>query len=356
MNILKKFLPVLAPEVGTGAAPPSSPTPNSPSPSSGGSSQPSSSTGSPSGAPSSPSQPSAPATASPTAPSAPAPVPTPDAGGGVEAMDFSAIFGETEPVVAPAPAVPAAPAAPPAAQPQQLAPAPAPQAPATPAAEVAPVAAPSPQGPDAAASASPHLDPADPIAVAHALSQNEQAAIDFVAANTFKLTPEDIEALESDVVGTIPKLLARGFVKAQHNMLTQMGRIIPMMIQRHQQVTQRNSEHETKFFGRWPDLKPEAHGNLVRSYGAVYRKMHPNASTDDMIEALGPMVMMAAKVVPTTPQAGAPVAASPLLANPMANGSRPPQPQPFLPALGGGGAVQQQEVEEPWMAIHTHQE
>lgn len=345
-----------APETGGGSVAPSAPATPSTAPSSGSltttaSSPASGTTASPSSAPSG--APSASPASAGTSDG-----PTPDsplsaAPAGEDPFDFSSIFttdGDT-PSSAAKPVEAAAPPAPKAAEPPKPPagaepPKPAEAAPA--AAEKSP-AAPSPQAPAASASETPHIDPSDPVSVAKALGENEAAAIEHVAKTMFALSPEDVEALESDTVGTIPKLLARSFVRAQRSMLEQLGRMVPQMIQRHQEVVKRNTENEGKFFGRWPDLKPDLHGDLVRKYGATYRAMHPTATLDQMIEDLGPMVMMAAKVVPTMKPA-VPSATAP------ANGARPPQPSPFVPALGGPGAASTEPSMEPFEAILTHQE
>lgn len=191
--------------------------------------------------------------------------------------------------------------------------------------------------PTTATQPQPTLDPFDPGALARHLTENEQEVVQHVADTLFKLSDKDVEALESDTVGTIPKLLARAFVASQRNFLMQMQNIVPMMVQRHGEVTKRHSEAEGEFYSRWPDIKKDQHGPLVMQYAAVFRQMHPQATRKEMIEALGPMVMMAAKVVPSVTQPSGTVPK----ASPMINGNgRAPQPAPFVPAgpSAGGGA------------------
>jgi hypothetical protein len=184
------------------------------------------------------------------------------------------------------------------------------------------------------------IDPADPMSLASALQENEQQAVDYIAEAMFKLTPADIEALETDVVGAVPKLLARTFVRAQQNFLVQMGRIIPQMIQRQSVLVQRNSENEGKFFARWPDLKQAEHTDIVRKYAVTYRRMHPQATMEQMVEDLGPMIMMAARVTPSLhPAAGGAG---------KGNGARAASPPPFVPAQGGPAASVKQVESQPW--------
>jgi hypothetical protein len=160
--------------------------------------------------------------------------------------------------------------------------------------------------------------------MAEALMQNEPALLDHLAANEFKLSQEDIEALETDAPAYIPKLLARVFLKSQQSALRQMANIVPAMMQKMTEVTKRNTENENKFFSRWPNLKADQHGDTVRRLARTYRQMHPQASLDQMIEDLGPIVMITAKV-PLTP-------AAPNGSGHAPSGSPPPA---FRPALSG---------------------
>ena len=243
---------------------------------------------------------------------------------------------EPKPEVKPAPPAPAAAPKPEATAPQPAA--------ATPAATPAQSEATSP-----APQVAPNLDPFDPGHLAQHLVQNQEQVVQYVADNLFKLSDKDVEALESDVVGTIPKLLARSFVAAQQNLLMQMSRIIPTMIQRQGEVTKAHGEAVNEFYTRWADIgkmkdqrvtvgdKQVPVSDLVTQYAVVYRQMHPQASRQDVIEAVGPMVMMAAKIVPGAVPAAPQVRPSPMV--PTGASGRPPQPSPFVPAGPSAGGA-----------------
>lgn len=231
--------------------------------------------------------------------------------------------------------------------------------PPTPPASPAQVAPPTPGTPTAAPAAGPQEagatpaptpqipTPAEPDKIASLMQNDSVALIDHLAATTFKLSPEDIEALETDAPAFIPKLLARVFFQSQVNMMQQMSKVIPAMVQRIGKVTESNSKNEGKFYARWPDLKADVHGEIVRRLATTYRQMNPSVSLDQMVEDLGPIVMMAAKVVPgmhaasTNGAAGAPASARPN-----------PPPSPFKPAVGGAAIPPQPGAEEnPWMGL-----
>lgn len=154
--------------------------------------------------------------------------------------------------------------------------------------------------------------------------------VEHLAKGMFSLSKEDMEELETDVSVAVPKLLARTFVQAQKNMLQQMARLIPNMVQQTTEAVRRNAESKAKFFDRWKALDPAQHGDLVDRYAATYRQVNPTATFEQMVENLGPIIMMAANVVPSAPAAPA----------------APPKPQPFVPAHAGATAVLTTPVEE----------
>lgn len=331
---------------------------------SGGSSSGGGSTSSQGSGPASPSSGAAPTASTPT-PAATAPVSSPSAEpatpgaatGGEDPFDFNEMLGGVDPFEAPEASIPLSPPtsgqpAAPAAPPVQPPATPTGAAPAAPAAQTPVEGQPAqPQAPAGTAAQSPPLDPSDPFALVAAMRQNEQAAVDFVAQSLFALSAEDKEALETDTLGTIPKLFARAFVKSQVNNLELLGNLIPQMIVRHMANMKKNDENSGKFYQRWPDIKKDTHGDLVNRYGVTYRKMHPNASMEQMIEDLGPMIMMAARIVPSlNPGTGT-------HAQPNGGGPSPkPQPAPgFIPAAtgtAGVGGVVEQNVWEGSLAPH----
>lgn len=289
---------------------------------------------------------SAPSVATPT-PSAPS-VPSDD-----EAFDFGSVMSEPNEAgveVAPVVAAPTAPAA---------TPAPAPAAPAAPAAAPAPAqaapvapaqpaaAAPGPQEQARGEAAAPPLSPAEPAAIAAAMAAEQQAMITQLAQGAFALSQQEQEELETNAIAAIPKLQAKAHVLALQSVMTLLSKTVPAMINQHREVQVRHDENEGKFYSRWPLLNKAQHGLMVREMAANYRKLHPGATLDAMIEDLGPFAMMRAKIAPgalTPPaaQSGAP----------HANG-RPPQPSPFQPAGTGASAPIPTAVpdENPWGAL-----
>lgn len=256
----------------------------------------------------------------------------------IEAFDFDALFGGTEDPAPSSPPTPEVQPVTPAVQPvPPVGVEPTVSAPATPPQQSAPQPPVSEgtgvQAPQAGATPpSPSLDFSEPAAIAQRLLSDRATVEAHVAQQLFTLTPEEIEALETDVVGTIPKLLAKAYIAAQAATLTQLQQIVPSMMQKQTTQTKRYEANSAKFFSAWPQLNPETHGDLVYRYGVVYRQMNPQASLDQMIKDLGPLVLHAAglPLAPTAP-------------------AKSKHPAAFMPAPNGGPAgVTSQPSAEPY--------
>jgi hypothetical protein len=182
----------------------------------------------------------------------------------------------------------------------------------------------------------PPLNPAEPEVLARVMGENMDVAVAETAKALFSLSPEDVEALESEPVVTIPKLLARGFVQSQRQMLLTMARIVPAMLERHLTLQTKVKANESAFYDRWKEIDSAKHGDLVAKTAVLYRQLNPQATMAQAIEDVGMMVLGLAKIVPAA------AAAAPSVGNGMA------KTPPFRPAVGGPAAVPQQVESQPW--------
>jgi len=143
--------------------------------------------------------------------------------------------------------------------------------------------------------------------------------------------------------------LARGYIESQYNLMRQLSQVVPAMIAKQTSITQRVQESEGRFYDRWKDagIEKSKHAELVAKYAKVYRQANPQATREQMIEDLGPMVIMAGKIQPSAPPTGGRGNGS----RAPAGATRPPQPPPFVPAIGSApaGNATASEADEPWM-------
>jgi len=220
--------------------------------------------------------------------------------------------------------------------------------PAQPEAPVVPPPAPDAQQASPQGSVPQLPTPAEPQKMSQQLLSNiEELASHISATPEFQLSEADIEAINTDVVTAVPKLLARQYVRSQAAALAQMEKVVPAIIERYMRVSKAREASEGKFYQRWGNLNKAAHGAVVDRLAQTYRRENPSATLEQMVEDLGPIVMMVAKV---SPSAAAPVQNGRAPAGgPMASaGGRSPPPSPFQPAVGGPAAPPTQPTDDPW--------
>lgn len=150
--------------------------------------------------------------------------------------------------------------------------------------------------------------------LAKALETYKAQAIERLANEVYKLTPEEAQALEEDpgeaLKTMVPKALSRVHIEAQQAAMMQIARILPELVQHVTQQQQQAQTFEQKFFERWPQLKD--HRQEVLKIGQAYRQFNPSASPEDFIEQVGVMAAASLKLPlqeePPTPQPFQPVA------------------------------------------------
>lgn len=315
-----------APDDGSGSASP-------PAPPSGGDSGGSVAPAEPAGGGSPPPTPSPAPASTPSATPAPGATPVPAAPepnmwdnlGSADDLDFLAI------PPTPAPPTPTPPAPTP--------PAPTPPVPPQPGAPVAQQPTPAPTSQEPPAPPAAQLSASDPAGIAEAIEANRDAVLAHLAQTKFAFSEDDIKDLETDVVATMPKLLARVFMEAQMSMQKFLAQSVPGMVKQYQTVSTANNAAEQKFFATHKslDIGNAQHRQTVVRLATLYRQANPTMPLEQLIQEVGPVAMAALQV-------NAP-AASP---------TAPPRGgmPPFRPAVnGGGGSSPTPEPQSEWAGM-----
>jgi hypothetical protein len=276
------------------------------------------------------SQPTSPSSSSSATPDRTPPASTPAEGGmrdsdeglATDAFDSNSFFGFDGEGVAPPPSPPAvaAPTAPVVQEPPVV-----PQAPEAPQQAQPQAQVPSAQVP-APGSQTPQLSLGNPNAIADALVSQQTEALKHIAETTFKLSPEEVAALEENAVAEIPKLLAKATYHAQVNALRSMANILPAMMQQFMSVTRAQSGAQREFFSKFPQFKEADHGPTIMRVAQTYRAANPQASRAQMFEDVAHIVGGMLKI----PMTGAPTASASVGSN-----GRSPPASPFVPAVAG---------------------
>lgn len=229
---------------------------------------------------------------------------------------------------APQPAKPAAPTSPP---PPPPAPAAAPAQPQNP-------AQPQPQAAPQAAPAMPSVAEPGALAAFMVDPTNLPNVINHLAQQHYQLSDDDVKAIETDVVTALPQLMGRIHANTVASVMRFMEQSVPAMLQSHTKVQTANNTAKDTFFAGVKGLDPknEAHQEAAAKAVKLYRGMNPDATMDDIVANVGPILYATLKITPPTAAApGAPPNPSQPRMRPVAaafhpaipsNGA-PPQPQ-----------------------------
>jgi hypothetical protein len=179
--------------------------------------------------------------------------------------------------------------------------------------------------------------PDSPQGFVEQLAQHRSAVISALAADRFKLTPEEATALDTDAMAAIPQVMARVYYEATTTALIQMQNLVPKLVQQVLAAEKTSTEAESSFYGRFKSLDRAKHHADVVQFANGFRQMNPKMSQDDLFAMVGAAVMAKHGV------SSAPV--------PGPNGAAPvAQPMPFVPAAAGA-KVSMAAIPDPWAGL-----
>lgn len=189
---------------------------------------------------------------------------------------------------------------------------------------VQPPSAPVPQAPGASAAARP-LSELQPGELVSELARNRDALVNHLAQERFQLSQAEKEALETDAVGHLPRLMARVYYEASTTMLNQIQSMVPRMIEQVTTQLRNHSDAENAFYSKWPtvDRANEAHKQAVLMAANLVNQQFPQASLSDRIDKVGRMVTSMLGLAAQVQQ-------------PRGNASAKRSPPAFAPASGNG--------------------
>jgi hypothetical protein len=171
------------------------------------------------------------------------------------------------------------------------------------------------------------------------LTENREGLIEALASERFALSPAEVEALEADAVGVVPKLLSKVYLDAFTNITNYVMNSLPSIIDHHLKMSKAHDEAENAFYSRFSTLDRAKHGGDVVSFAKAFRSSGQSMSNEDFLAMVGAAVMA---------KHGLTAVAAP----PGANGVKPapkPQPQaPFSPAPSGASPARVVVEKDEW--------
>jgi hypothetical protein len=171
------------------------------------------------------------------------------------------------------------------------------------------------------------------------LEQHRSAVISSLAADRFKLSPEEVSAIDTDAVGAIPNIMARVYYEAMQSTLLHIQNLVPQVVMNMMKVQKQNDDVENAFYGQFKTLDRGKHHADVVQFANMLRGTNPQITQADLFAMIGAAVM-----------------AKHNLSNVQPNGSsgippRSAQPAPFVPAMPGAHVRVTPEPESPWAGL-----
>jgi hypothetical protein len=161
-----------------------------------------------------------------------------------------------------------------------------------------------------------------------------------LAADRFKLSPEEVSAIDTDAVGAIPHIMARVYYEAMQSTLLHLQNMVPQVVFNTVKAQKQSDDIENAFYGQFKTLDKAKHANDVIQFAKLLRASNPQISQAELFATVGAAVM-----------------AKHQLQNPPAvngNGiapSRQAQPAPFRPATAGATVRVIPEQESPFAGL-----
>ena len=178
-----------------------------------------------------------------------------------------------------------------------------------------------------------------PQGLVQQLEQHRGAVLNALAADRFKLSPEEISAIDTDAVGAIPHVMARVYYEAMQSTLLHIQNMVPQVVMNMIKVQKENDDVENSFYGQYKALDRMKHHGDVMQFANMLRGSNPKMSRADLFAMVGAAVM--AKNGLTNPQ-------------PNGNSGVPPrhaQPAPFVPATPGASVRITPEPDSPFSGL-----
>ncbi len=171
----------------------------------------------------------------------------------------------------------------------------------------------------------PDLSSMAPNVLVGELARNRDVLISHIAETRFQLSQQEKDALETDAVGAIPKLLARVYFEAATTALNQLSSHAPRLIEQITGNLRTVNAAEDQFYSKWPSIQrgEKSHTDAVQMAANMFRQSNPNATQEQAIDVVGRMVtsMLNLQAAPAAPANG--TVKRPPAFSPAGSGARP---------------------------------
>lgn len=129
-------------------------------------------------------------------------------------------------------------------------------------------------------------------ALDNAIQASRDKVIQTVAEQTYKLSQDELNAIQEEPERVIPQLLARVHVNAVQGVIRHVAQQMPAVVGAIMQAREQTSKLESDFFKAWPQLDKAKHGADIMKVGQVFRQLNPNATFNEFVRHVGAQVVL----------------------------------------------------------------
>lgn len=157
----------------------------------------------------------------------------------------------------------------------------------------------------------------------------------------YAISEDDAAALQTEPELVLPKLAAKMHLSITRDVMAGLTSQLPVMMQHMSQATAAEQNARQLFYQTNPDLNKPEYEQAIFEFGALFRKVNPNADAETAVRRIGDMTRQAFGLNNSQP----------------GNATTPAVPQPapvkivpFSPARGGGNGAAAKPLSE-WEKI-----
>ena len=123
------------------------------------------------------------------------------------------------------------------------------------------------------------------------IEENESKFVESLSKDIFQLDEETAQKLEENPREVVPKLLAKGYVRALYGVSRLMQQTMPTMVQQVMSEVKTASDNEREFFEQFPQLSNPSYRSEIDRVAGIIRQSNPKMPRDQFMKMVGVTAM-----------------------------------------------------------------
>lgn len=168
------------------------------------------------------------------------------------------------------------------------------------------------------------------------LNEGREIYTKALSESVYKMTEEEAQEVLTSPEKVLPQLAARVHLEVVQNVLGTMAQTMPGVISGLLQAQKQNTEVMDQFFQKWPQLDRVKDKATVYEVAKVYRQLNPQATMEEMFQAVGATAVVKLGKLPAAAQAAP---------------AQPAKAPAYTPARNAPTVMQPTQTMNPWEAM-----